>query len=166
MNDETWAPHVTVAAIAERDGQFLLVEEHTRAGLRLNQPAGHLEPGETLLDAVIRETLEETAYPFTPQALVGVYMTHFDRPGQYGTTYVRFTYCGQVGEPIANRGLDDGIVRALWMSADELRAQSARHRTPLVVQCVDDYLAGKRVPLDFVHTHSTGPAPRATGSNP
>ncbi|HEY1610807.1 MAG TPA: NUDIX hydrolase [Paraburkholderia sp.] len=162
MNEETWAPHVTVAAIVERDGQFLLVEEHTGAGLRLNQPAGHLEPGETLLDAVIRETLEETAHPFAPEALVGVYMTHFGQPGESGTTYLRFTYCGRVGEPLAGRALDPDIVRTLWLSADELRAASARHRTPLVIQCVDDYLAGKRVPLDFVHTHAVGPA---TGSN-
>lgn len=172
MNDETWAPHVTVAAIAERDGRFLVVEEHTREGLRLNQPAGHLEAGETLFDAVVRETLEETAHPFEPEALVGVYMTHFGGPGESGSTYLRFTYCGHAGEAIANRALDHGIVRALWMSADELRASSARHRTPLVMKCVDDYLAGRRAPLDFVHTHAVaprsrtgGPAP-ASGSNP
>ena len=157
MNDETWFPHVTVAAIAERDGRFLLVEEHTRAGLRLNQPAGHLEAGESLLDAVVRETIEETAHPFTPEALVGVYMTHFGQPGESGKTYLRFTYCGQVGAALADRRLDDGIVRALWLTADELRAASARHRTPLVIQCVDDYLAGKRAPLDFVHTHAVAP---------
>lgn len=157
MNEETWAPHVTVAAIVERDGQFLLVEEHTRAGLRLNQPAGHLEPGETLHEAVARETLEETAYAFAPEALVGVYMTHFGKPGESGATYLRFTYSGQVAAQPENRALDPDIVRTLWMSADELRAASERHRTPLVMQCVDDYLAGKRVPLDFVHTHATAP---------
>jgi len=170
MKQETWFPHVTVAAIAERDGRFLLVEEHTRDGLRLNQPAGHLEAGESLYDAVIRETLEETAHPFTPEALVGVYMTHFAQAGESGHTYLRFTYCGRVGDAIAARALDDDIVRALWMSADELRAASARHRTPLVVQCVDDYLAGKRVPLDFVHTHALAPGFRAdrpaSGSRP
>ena len=170
MNEETWAPHVTVAAIVERDGQFLLVEEHTGAGLRLNQPAGHLEAGETLLDAVVRETLEETAHPFTPGALVGVYMTHFGQPGESGATYLRFTYCGRVGEAIPDRALDPDIVRTLWMSADELRSTSARHRTPLVVKCIDDYLAGRRVPLDFVHTHAVGPGFRpggqAAGSNP
>jgi 8-oxo-dGTP pyrophosphatase MutT (NUDIX family) len=157
MNQPAWAPHVTVAAIAERDGRFLLVEEHTRAGLRFNQPAGHLEAGESLLDAVIRETLEETAHPFTPEALVGVYMTHFGQPGESGKTYLRFTYCGQAGEAIANRALDKDIVRALWLSVDELRAASERHRTPLVMKCVDDYLAGQRIPLDFVHTHSVAP---------
>ncbi|MFM0684581.1 NUDIX hydrolase [Paraburkholderia strydomiana] len=157
MKPETWLPHVTVAAIVERDGRFLVVEEHTAAGLRLNQPAGHLEAGETLLEAVVRETLEETAHPFTPEALVGMYMTHFERPDSEGVTYLRFTYCGTGGEREATRALDPDIVRTLWMSADELRACPERHRTPLVMQCVDDYLAGRRFPLDFVHTHSVGP---------
>ncbi|MBW9105656.1 NUDIX hydrolase [Paraburkholderia phenoliruptrix] len=157
MKPETWLPHVTVAAIVERDGRFLMVEEHTAAGLRLNQPAGHLEAGETLLEAVIRETLEETAHPFTPEALVGMYMTHFERPESAGVTYLRFTYCGAGGEPEAARALDADIVRTLWMSAEELRACPHRHRTPLVMQCIDDYLAGRRFPLDFVHTHSVGP---------
>ncbi|MFM0036265.1 NUDIX hydrolase [Paraburkholderia strydomiana] len=157
MKPETWLPHVTVAAIVERDGRFLVVEEHTADGLRLNQPAGHLEAGETLLQAVSRETLEETAHPFTPEALVGLYMTHFERPGSAGITYLRFTYCGAGGEPDPQRALDPDIVRTLWMSAGELRACPERHRTPLVMQCVDDYLAGRRFPLDFVHTHSVGP---------
>ena len=157
MKPETWLPHVTVAAIVERDGRFLVVEEHTADGLRLNQPAGHLEAGETLLEAVIRETLEETAHPFTPEALVGMYMTHFERPGSEGVTYLRFTYCGTSGTADTGRALDPDIVRTLWMSADELRACPERHRTPLVMQCLDDYLAGRRFPLDFVHTHSVGP---------
>ncbi|QCP50989.1 NUDIX hydrolase [Trinickia violacea] len=157
MKPETWAPHVTVAAIVERDGRFLVVEEHTADGLRINQPAGHLEAGETLVDAVVRETLEETAHPFTPHALVGVYMTHFGRSDSYGTTYLRFTFCGTSGAVLTDRALDADIVRALWLTADELRAASERHRTPLVMQCVDDYLAGRRFPLDFVHTHSVGP---------
>ncbi|MFL9951607.1 NUDIX hydrolase [Paraburkholderia agricolaris] len=156
MKPETWLPHVTVAAIVERDGRFLVVEEHTADGLRLNQPAGHLEAGETLVEAVIRETLEETAHPFTPEALVGMYMTHFERPGSEGVTYLRFTYCGTSGRADAERALDPDIVRTLWMSADELRACPERHRTPLVMQCLDDYLAGRRFPLDFVHTHSVG----------
>jgi ADP-ribose pyrophosphatase YjhB (NUDIX family) len=157
MKPETWAPHVTVAAIVERSGRFLVVEEHTPDGLRINQPAGHLEAGETLVDAVVRETLEETAHAFTPEALVGVYMAHFGKPGGDGTTYLRFTFCGAVGAGPAERALDADIVRTLWLTADELRACRERHRTPLVMRCVDDYLAGRRVPLDFVHTHSVGP---------
>src|SRR5579864_237652 len=163
MKPETWAPHVTVAAIVERDGRFLVVEEHTSDGARLNQPAGHLEAGETLVQAVIRETLEETAHPFAPEALVGVYMAHFGRPQSEGITYLRFTFCGTSREPAQDRALDPDIVRTLWMSADELRACPERHRTPLVMQCIDDYLAGRRFPLDFVRTHSVGP-PRS-GSN-
>lgn len=157
MNEDTWAPHVTVAAIIERDGRFLVVEEHTPAGLRLNQPAGHLEPGETLAEAVVRETLEETAHAFTPEALVGVYMTHFGKPGESGATYLRFTYCGSVADGPQPRALDSDIVRTLWMSADELRAASARHRTPLVMKCIDDYVAGVRAPLEFVQVHAVGP---------
>jgi 8-oxo-dGTP pyrophosphatase MutT (NUDIX family) len=124
--------------------------------LRINQPAGHLEAGETLVEAVIRETLEETAHRFEPEALVGTYMTHFERPGR-DVTYLRFTFCGVAGEAL-DRPLDHGIVRAMWLTADELRACAHRHRTALVQQCVDDYLAGRRVPLDFIHTHSVAPA--------
>lgn len=160
MKSDQWAPHVTVAAVVEQEGRFLVIEEHTSAGLRINQPAGHLEAGETLVDAVVRETLEETAHRFVPEALVGVYMTHFERPG-VGVTYVRFTFCGNAREEAPGRTLDDGIVRAMWLTADELRACTARHRTPLVMKCVDDYLAGRRVPLDFIHTHSVAPVVRA-----
>ncbi|SAL64798.1 NUDIX domain-containing protein [Caballeronia arvi] len=160
MKSVTWAPHVTVAAIIERDGRFLVIEEHTSAGLRINQPAGHLEAGETLVEAVVRETLEETAHRFEPEALVGTYMTHFERPGR-GVTYLRFTFCGRSSGEESGRSLDAGIVRAMWLTADELRASASQHRTPLVMQCVDDYLSGRRVPLDFIHTHSVAPVVRS-----
>lgn len=156
MKNERWAPHVTVAAVVEREGRFLVVEEQTSEGLRINQPAGHLEPGETLTEAVIRETREETAHTFVPQALVGAYMMHVDRPSG-GATYLRFTFCGRPEPLAAPQALDDGIVRVLWLTADELRACAQRHRTPLVIRSLDDYLAGRRFPLDFVHTHSVGP---------
>lgn len=156
MKQERWAPHVTVAAVVEREGRFLVVEEQTSEGLRINQPAGHLEPGETLVDAVVRETFEETAHRFVPQALIGAYMMHVDRPNG-GATYLRFTFCGQPGTYSEAGSLDDGIVRTLWLTAEELRACRARHRTPLVMRSLDDYLAGRRFPLDFVHTHSVGP---------
>ncbi|GLU30739.1 NUDIX hydrolase [Trinickia caryophylli] len=159
MAQSRWTPHVTVAAVVERAGRFLVVEENTIDGLRINQPAGHLEAGETLVDAVVRETREETAHAFAPAALVGVYMTHIDRPDG-GATYLRFTFCGTTatrGHEAASSRLDAGIVRALWLTADELRACRARHRTPLVLRSLEDYLAGRRFPLDFVHTHSVAP---------
>jgi 8-oxo-dGTP pyrophosphatase MutT (NUDIX family) len=156
MKQERWTPHVTVAAVVERDGRFLVVEEETADGLRINQPAGHLEPGETLVEAAMRETLEETAHAFAPEALVGAYMTYIEQPGG-GATYLRFTFCGTSGAHDAARKLDAGIVRALWLTADELRACRARHRTPLVLRSLEDYLAGRRFPLDFVHAHSVGP---------
>ena len=157
MKQERWTPRVTVAAVVEHEGRFLLVEEQTSEGLRLNQPAGHLESGETLTDAVVRETLEETALTLVPDALVGVYMTHIDRPDGHAATYLRFTFCGRHLAPSEPRALDQGIVRTLWLTPDELHQCRARHRTPLVMRSVEDYLAGRRFPLDFVHTHSVGP---------
>ncbi len=155
-----WKPSVTVAAVIERDGRFLLVEEHTPEGLRLNNPAGHLEPGESPQDGCVREVLEETAHGFTPTALVGVYLSRFVRPATTTTaeeaiTYLRFAYCGQVGAFHPDRTLDDGIVRTLWLTADEVRASQARHRSPLVVQCMEDYLRGQRFGLELVHTDAS-----------
>jgi 8-oxo-dGTP pyrophosphatase MutT (NUDIX family) len=142
---------VTVAAVIERDGRFLLVEEHTPEGLRLNNPAGHLDPGESPAQGCARETLEETAHPFTPTALVGIYLSRFQR-GDEDITYLRFAYCGEVGAPDPARALDTGIVRTLWLTADEIRQSTDRHRSPLVLQCMEDYLAGKRYPLELVCT--------------
>lgn len=152
MKQERWKPAVTVAAVIESQGRFLLVEEETPEGLMLNQPAGHLDRGESPVQAVVREALEETARQFTPAALVGLYMARFQRPATIeDVTYLRLAFCGEAGETIAGRALDKGIVRTLWMSADELRASAPRHRSPLLLQCVEDYLAGRRLPLDAIH---------------
>ena len=140
-------PTVTVATIVERDGRFLVVEEETRNGTELNQPAGHLEIGETLPAAAIRETLEETGWHVTPTALVGVYrwQTRGDQ-----TTFVRFAFAADARRHDPALPLDDGIVRALWLTYEDLAAQRLRHRSPLVLRCVDDYRAGRRWPVGFV----------------
>ena len=140
-----WKPNVTVAAVIERQGRFLLIEERASRRLVLNQPAGHLEPDESLTAAVVRETLEETAYRFVPQALLGVY-----RWPHRNIVYLRFAFIGKVTRRDAKRELDHGIVRALWMTPQEVRASTSRHRSPLVARCVDDYLAGKRYPLELL----------------
>lgn len=151
-----WKPNVTVAAIVERDGRFLLVEEDTADGLRLNNPAGHLDPGESPIAACTREVLEETGFDFEPEALVGIYLNRFTRTRTGDDiTYLRFAFAGQVGAHHAWRGLDDGIVRTVWMTLDELRASADRHRSPLVLQSVQDYLAGRRFPLTLVHTDAS-----------
>jgi len=152
MNNERWKPSVTVAAVIEDRGRFLLVEEQTPEGLMFNNPAGHLDPGESPLEAVVREALEETARAFEPDALLGLYMARFQRPARHeDVTYLRLAYTGRVGEPIPGRTLDRGILRTLWMTLEELRATAARHRSPLVLRCVEDHLAGRRLPLDAVH---------------
>ena len=153
MGDTRWKTSITVAAIVERHGRYLLVEEHTPDGLLLNNPAGHLDPGESPLEAVVREALEETARTFTPRALVGVYLSRAQRADPPSdVTYLRIAYSGDVSEPLPGRPLDAEIVRTLWMTPDELRAAAARHRSPLLMRCVDDHRAGKRHPLDLVYT--------------
>jgi ADP-ribose pyrophosphatase YjhB (NUDIX family) len=142
-----WKPNVTVAALIERDGRFLLVEEETPEGIRFNQPAGHLDEGESLMEACARETLEETAWRFRPTALVGIYM--WPRP-QGDITYLRFAFAGTLGEEQAGRSLDTGILRAVWMTPDEVEASRERHRSPLVWQCIQDYQAGRRYPMDIL----------------
>ena len=149
-----WKPSVTVAAVVERNGRFLMVEEETGDGVRVNQPAGHLDPGETLLQAAAREALEETAHPFTPTALLGVYMARSVSNGEAEpVTYVRFAFTGELGLAEPGRALDHGILRVLWLTADEIRSRLAEHRSPLVMKCVEDYLAGRRFPLDVVYAH-------------
>lgn len=145
--DRIWKPNVTVAALMERDGRFLLVEEETDDGVRFNQPAGHLDEGESLVAACSREALEETAHAFTPTELVGVYQ--WPRP-QGDITYLRFAFAGKVGARETARQLDTGILRAVWLTPAEIEACADRHRSPLVLQCVRDYLAGRRFPLDVI----------------
>jgi 8-oxo-dGTP pyrophosphatase MutT (NUDIX family) len=156
---DVWKPSVTVAAVIEKDGRFLLVEEETSDGIRFNQPAGHLDPNESLVDAVARETLEEAAYEIFPTALVGMYMSSYlsSRTGKE-VTYLRFAFCGTVGCAV-DRPLDHGILRAVWMTREEMLACESRHRSPLVLRCVDDYLAGRRAPLSLIYTH-----PSVTGA--
>ena len=142
-----WKPDVTVAAVIEHEGKFLLVEEKTEQGLRYNQPAGHLEAGESLVAAVVRETLEESACHFTPQHLLGIYRWHSD---EADTTYLRFAFTGKITGHEAGRKLDIGIMQTLWLSSEQIRATRARHRSPLILRCVEDYIAGKRYPLDLL----------------
>ena len=144
-----WKPNVTVAAVIEQDGKFLLVEEHTSQGLLFNQPAGHLEADESLLAAVVRETLEESAYQFEPQHLLGIYRWHSPSSD---TTYLRFAFSGYILAHYPEQALDEGIIRSVWMTEAEIRASHARHRSPLVLRCVEDFLSGKRYPLDIL-TH-------------
>jgi 8-oxo-dGTP pyrophosphatase MutT (NUDIX family) len=146
---DTWKPSVTVAAVIERDGRFLLVEEIADGRPVFNQPAGHWERGETLIEACTREALEETAYAFKPRQLTGIYRWHH---APSNNSFLRFAFCGDVGEAEAGRKLDGEIIRALWLSPDEIRAQLPRHRSPLVMRCIDDYLAGRRYPLELL-TH-------------
>ena len=163
MNNR-WKPNVTVAAVIAKDvdgvQKFLLVEEETRDGLKLNNPAGHLDPGESPAQGCARETLEETAFHFTPTALVGLYLSRFERM-QAGhnepldITYLRLAFCGELGSQVAGQALDEGIVRTLWLSIDEIRACTGRHRSPLLLTCIEDYLAGKRYPLSFITTDSS-----------
>ena len=146
---DVWKPHVTVAAVVERGGRFLLVEENTSTGLRINQPAGHLEAGESFLDAVARETLEESAFDFVPTALLGMYLMPTGSSAQ-DITYLRVAFTGELGAFHADRALDPDIVRTLWLTRDEIAEQRERLRSPLVLQCVEDYLAGQRGALELV----------------
>lgn len=144
-----WKPHVTVAAVLERDGKFLLVEEETDDGVRYNQPAGHLECREALTDAAMREVLEETGYSFVPTYLVGIYNW---RNEAKDITYLRFAFGGEISGHDAERVLDEGIIAARWLALDEIRALELRHRSPMIMRCIEDWQAGKRYPLDLV-TH-------------
>lgn len=164
MSEARWKPSVTVAAVIERGGRYLLVEEHTSQGLRLNTPAGHLEPGETPQQGAVREALEETGLDFQPSALLGVYLSEsLDAEGT-PTTWLRIAYCGSVGDPQPGRSLDRGIVRTLWMTPQEVRASRARHRSPLVLRCMEDHLRGQRFALDAVQADAPMPGRRSAAA--
>ena len=151
-----WKPNVTVSAIIERDGRFLLVEEQTADGLRLNTPAGHLDPSESPVDACVREVMEETAYSFTPTALVGIYMNRFVRTRTGADiTYLRFAFTGELGMHHVHNHLDDGIVRTVWLTLDELHATAHLHRSPIVLESVQDYLAGRRHDMNLVRADAS-----------
>jgi 8-oxo-dGTP pyrophosphatase MutT (NUDIX family) len=141
-----WKPSVTVAGVIERDGRFLFVEENIDGRRVLNQPAGHLDPGESLPAACAREVLEETAHRITPTALIGVYRWHY---APKDVTFLRFAFSGSVDAFEDGRKLDKEIVRTHWLSLDELKARHEMHRSPLVLRCVEDYLAGRRYPLEL-----------------
>ena len=145
----TWTPDVTVAAVAAREGRFLLIEERIQGALVLNQPAGPVEAGETLLEAVVREAREESAWRFVPQHLLGIY--HWRNPAS-GREFLRFAFAGTVDEHDPRRKLDEGIVRTLWLDRTEIKAREARLRSPVVLRCVEDYLRGQRLPLETVAT--------------
>ncbi|MEO5624741.1 MAG: NUDIX hydrolase [Dokdonella sp.] len=146
--DETdiWRPHVTVATVVPRDDRFLLVEEEIRGSIVLNQPAGHLDPDESLQAAAIRETLEETGWTVALTCLLGV--QQWQSPS--GRQFVRFTFAADAVAHDATRPLDTGILRAIWMTRDEMAAAAARLRSPMVLASVDDWVAGRRLPLDAI----------------
>ena len=146
MTDTVWKPHATVAAIIEMDGKYLFVEEHSGGKSVVNQPAGHLEDDESLYDAVIREVREETSFLFAPEAIVGCY--RWRDPGKQ-RTHLRMAFCGSVSDEQPNQPLDEGIIATHWLSYNEISAHPAL-RSPLVLQCVDDYQAGRRFPLEFI----------------
>ena len=147
-----WKPNVTVAAVIEQEGRYLLVEERTAQGLRLNNPAGHLEPGESPQDAAVREALEETGRIFRPTAFLGAYLAASPSVEGEATTWLRLAFRGQAGPRDESRPLDRGILHTVWMTLDEVRATRARHRSPLVLRCIEDHARGQGYALDAIHT--------------
>ncbi|MEY4592723.1 MAG: hypothetical protein RIR18_1618 [Pseudomonadota bacterium] len=150
---EVWKPNVTVAAVVHQDGKFLLVEEETAEGIRFNQPAGHLEEGESLLNAVAREALEETGYTFKPTFLLGIYQ--WPHPAK-DLTYLRFAFGGELLSHDPERKLDDGIIAARWLTLDEISASQEKHRSPLILRCVEDLQAGIKLPLSAITHYGKG----------
>jgi ADP-ribose pyrophosphatase YjhB (NUDIX family) len=146
MNDR-WKPNVTVAAVIEKNGEYLLVEEQTPLGLQLNNPAGHLELGESLIQACIREVLEETGYHFIPTFLVGIYLS---QSNSQGITYLRFAFSGVLGQHDEQIAVDQGIVRNLWLTPQQIQESQQRHRSALVLKCIEDHRLGQRFSLDVL----------------
>lgn len=144
---KVWKPHTTVAAVIERDGRYLIVEELIRGQYLYNQPAGHLDPNESIIDAAIRETKEETAWDFKPEYISGIYC--WDQT-ETGRCFLRFSFVGSCDNHDAEQALDDGIVRAIWLSREELAADQEKLRSPMVLTCIDDYIAGKKYPLELL----------------
>jgi 8-oxo-dGTP pyrophosphatase MutT (NUDIX family) len=142
-----WKPSATVAAVIERGGKFLFVQERIDGRLVLNQPAGHLDPGESLVAACRREVLEETAHRFTPTALVGIYRWHY---AAKDVTFLRFCFSGVIDSVEKGRQLDKEIVALQWLGIEELKQRKSEHRSPLVQSCVDDFLAGRSYPLEVL----------------
>jgi 8-oxo-dGTP pyrophosphatase MutT (NUDIX family) len=143
----TIRPDLTVAAIVEREGKFLLVEERVGNRMVFNQPAGHVERSEQIVDAVVRETLEETAWTFHPEALIGIYF--WEQP-ERNRSFLRFAFSGTVSNHDSTRPLDRGIERAVWMTPEEIAIRTTRLRSPMVLRCIDDFRAGRRFPLDTI----------------
>ena len=144
----TWKPHATVAAIIERDNKFLMVEELINGEKLFNQPAGHLDPNETIIDAVVRETREETAWLFTPEYITGIYQ--WKQPDNKQRTFLRIAFCGPCSDFDNTLELDDGIIHAVWKTREELILNKDKLRSPMIINCIDDYLANKRYPLDLL----------------
>lgn len=150
-----WKPHATVAAVIEQNGRYLLVEERINGQIQINQPAGHLEQGESLLQACVRETIEEAGMLFRPTHLLGLYQWRAPaNPSSNGTTYLRAAFTGEIEHIIQDTVLDKGIIGPIWLTPDEARACAAKHRSPLVMACIDDHLAGLRYPLDTIRHFS------------
>ena len=145
-----WTPHATVATIIEKDQKFLMVEEDAEGKIVINQPAGHIEANESISDAALRETLEETRWQVKLTHFVGIYT--YEAPN--GITYYRFCFAADAVKHHPNLPLDTGIIDAHWLSLEMIRQQSERWRSPLVIRCLEDYANGQRMPLSIIYEHS------------
>ena len=144
-------PEITVATVVEKNKRFLLVEEETEYGILLNQPAGHLEAGESLVEAAVREMLEETTYEICPKALIGIYLLEYKLKNNEKISFLRFTFTGEIGLK-QDRALDPDILRTVWMTYDEIAACPERHRSAMVLKSIDDYRKGQHMPLSVLST--------------